>query len=354
MMKRKVSLLLTLALVLALVMVGCGGSEKPAAQAPAPADTSNSAAAPAAPSKPSGKVTKFAIGTGSTGSNFFLAGSAVSALVNEKLGGMYESSVEVTAASAGNIALLQAGEIAFGWSATDTAWEAYYGKYSYDGDVQNKIRTVCPAYSGVYMFITTPATGVNNVTDFNGKAYSCGTNGSANSTMTNRVFEMFGINATTTNLPNTEAATGLADGTLSGFTHSYPSSVLAEFETTHDSKIITLTEEQKNQFLEKYPQYLWLEIPGGVYKGLPDGGWNLGLYSMLISSVDTDEEMVYQMTKLIYENHEYWVTAYPQMAKDVSLDKISSTTIPYHAGAIRYFKEAGIDVPDELIPPECK
>lgn len=345
-MKRKLSMLIAIVLVLGSVLTGCAE--------PKQSSEASTAESQASEQQTPGKVTKFAIGTGSTGSNFFIAGSAVSALVNEKLGDKYESSVEVTAASVGNVALLQSGEIAFGWCATDTAWEAYYGKFDYEGDAQDKIRTVCPAYSGVYMFITTPSTGVNNVADFDGKSYSCGTNGSANSTMTNRVFDMFNVNASTTNLPNTEAATGLADGTLSGFTHSYPSSVLAEFETTHDSKIITLTEEQKEQFLAEYPQYLWLEIPANIYKGLPDGGWNLGLYSMLIASTDTDEEMVYEITKLIYENNEYWQTAYPQMAKDVSLDNIGSTTIPYHAGSIRYFKEAGITVPAELIPPECK
>ena len=67
-----------------------------------------------------------------------------------------------------------------------------------------------------------------------------------------------------------------------------------------------------------------------------------------------DEELIYQVVKACYENQELITSIFSQFGKEMDLKNIGYSTIPYHAGAVRYFKEAGIDVPAELIPAEFK
>jgi len=78
---------------------------------------------------------------------------------------------------------------------------------------------------------------------------------------------------------------------------------------------------------------------------IPASGVEMGTtpYPMLVSLVDTDEELVYNMTKAIFE-------LYPDFKDSVrgaegwSIDsqKVEETFVPYHEGAVKYFKEVGI------------
>jgi len=301
-----------------------------------------------------GKVTKFSIGASSPGGGFYMGASAISTVVNQELKDKFEAAVEVTGASANNAQLVQAGEIEMGMCATEVAWEAYHGKFAFEGMTCDKIRAVMPGWGGVYMFITTADTRIKTLKDFSGKAYSGGPVGSSNEIIANRVFDLFDIKVNMMNLPTSDAARALGDGTIQGFSLAHPAASVSELEATKDITLVTIGPEYEKAFKEAYPQYVWLNIPAGYYKALPDGAYSAGLYNMVISSSEQDEDFIYQVVKSVYENNDLVKTIFPQFAGECGLENIGYSTIPYHAGAIRYFKEKGIDVPDELIPPEAK
>lgn len=301
-----------------------------------------------------GNTFKFSIGAASPGGGFYMGASAVSTVVGSKLDG-YEANVEVTGASANNAMLVQAGEIQMGMCATEVAWEAYHGKFKFEGKYKcDKIRTVMPGWGGVYMFITTVDSGIKDIYGFEGKSYSGGPVGSSNEIVANRVFNLLDVKAKMMNLPTADASRSLGDGMIDGFSLAHPAAAVSELEATKEIKLLTIPEKDREKFKEAFPQYIWLEIPGGYYKALPDGAYNVGLYNLVISSVDQDEEFVYQVVKACYENRDLIKTIFPQFAKEMDPQFIHFSTIPYHAGAVRYFKEQGITIPEELIPPEMK
>ena len=301
-----------------------------------------------------GKIFKFSIGAASPGGGFYMGASAVSTVVNSKLKG-YEANVEVTGASANNAMLVQAGEIEMGMCATEVAWEAYNGKFDFEGKYKcDKIRTVMPGWGGVYMFITTADSGIKDIYGFEGKGYSGGPVGSSNEIISKRLFSLFGIKPKMMNLPTSDASRSLGDGTISGFTLAHPSAAVSELEATQALKLLAIPKEGQQKFKEAYPQYIWLEIPKGYYKALPEGGYNAGLYNLVISSSDQDEEFIYQVVKACYENRELIKTVFPQFSREMDLKFVESATIPYHRGAVKYFKEQGITLPEKLLPPEMK
>ncbi len=70
--------------------------------------------------------------------------------------------------------------------------------------------------------------------------------------------------------------------------------------------------------------------------------------------MDIDEEVVYQLTKTIFENLEYLVGVH-KAARFIQLDSaLSGLPVPLHPGALKYYRERGIEIPDSLIPPEAK
>ncbi|MEL7567111.1 MAG: TAXI family TRAP transporter solute-binding subunit [Dehalobacterium sp.] len=334
-MKKILSLVL-IALILCVAVLGCT-SEK-------------NASPPASKEK---EFKKFAIGSGSAGGGFFMGASALSSLINSVAKDRFEAVVEVTNASANNAELIQSRELELAMCSTDIAWEAYNGENVFKDFKCDKLRTVYPGWSGTYLFVTLDKN-INDITGFNGKAYSGGAAASANAALTDRLFETFNVKANITHLPNADAARSLGDGTIKGFTTSYPSPQIQELETTHDVKLIVLTDEQKAVIKEKYPQYIWTSVPAGLFKNQPNELENIGLYNLFISSSDVSEDFIYDICKIAYENRDYLKTVHAQMAMDMDTANLSKTTIPYHAGAVKYFREIGVNIPNELLPPEVK
>ena len=156
------------------------------------------------------------------------------------------------------------------------------------------------------------------------------------------------------NLPNSDASRSLGDGNIDGFSLAHPASAVSELEATKELKIITISAEDADRFKEAYPQYVWLDIPAGYYKALPDGAHSAGLYNMVVSSSDQEEDFIYRIVKSCYENRDLIKNVFPSFSEEMDLKNVNYSTIPYHAGAVKYFQEQGISLDEDLIPPEAR
>ena len=66
---------------------------------------------------------------------------------------------------------------------------------------------------------------------------------------------------------------------------------------------------------------------------------------------DIPEEDVYLITKTMYENLPFLHNIHAA-TKDMALEKaIAGLPLPLHPGALRFYEEQGIEVPDRLKPP---
>ncbi len=91
---------------------------------------------------------------------------------------------------------------------------------------------------------------------------------------------------------------------------------------------------------------------GGLYQGqLTDGEiLALGFFQFVGTHKDVDDEVVYNATKAFWENiEEVQATAFFLQAVTRET-AFTAVNVPLHPGALRYYDEAGFDVPDELRP----
>ncbi|MEM1313628.1 MAG: TAXI family TRAP transporter solute-binding subunit, partial [Pseudomonadota bacterium] len=69
----------------------------------------------------------------------------------------------------------------------------------------------------------------------------------------------------------------------------------------------------------------------------------------LATHADLPEEHVYQITKTIYENLPFLQAIHPA-TKAMAVEKaIAGLPVPLHPGAVRFYQEAGLDIPARLI-----
>ena len=96
---------------------------------------------------------------------------------------------------------------------------------------------------------------------------------------------------------------------------------------------------------------LWTRyvIPKGTYPGQAADIKTIAQPNFLAVRGDVDEEFVYLLTKTLYENLPF-LQAIHKATKAMSIDRaLAGLPMPLHPGAARYYKEAGLQVPDSLI-----
>jgi TRAP transporter TAXI family solute receptor len=134
---------------------------------------------------------------------------------------------------------------------------------------------------------------------------------------------------------------GSADAAFLG--GAVPTSSISQAATTFDVRFLTFDESSRQKLIEKYPFFHSATIPAGTYKGLDEDFLGLNVGSMhLITSAAEDEELIYQVTKTIWEHRDEIADQHPAGKAINPANVARNTGIDYHPGAIRFYEEAGI------------
>ncbi len=99
---------------------------------------------------------------------------------------------------------------------------------------------------------------------------------------------------------------------------------------------------------EAMPTVFPMSIPAGTYPGQDASVRTFGQNNILVTSSQIDKQVIYELTKTLYASIDYMTKIHPACAQ-LSLDRaFSSLKIPLHPGAVQYYRERNLRVPDEL------
>jgi TRAP transporter TAXI family solute receptor len=345
--KKGLAILLAGLFVAGFAFAGGGGERSAAAPA-----ASSSGGIPIPPSP-----LKYSMAGGSVGGNFYLMGGGLAQTINKHLPQYFLVTSETTGGGAANAGMIQNGEAEFGIVMTSSLFEAQQGEVKWTNGVKHdKLRGAAALYPSWITIYTLRSSGIKTLQDFNGRIVGLGSKGMA----MDSIFRQFledqkivpkqihndGHGATATALGN-----GIIDAAL---LFSYPPfAAIAELESTKDLYFVPLSAQEQKALTDKYSFYVADVMPAGSYKGTTQDVPGVSEWNMMVTSSDVPEDMVYLAVKALFENQADMIAVHPS-AKFMTARNNLNFNIPLHAGAIRYMKEVGIDVPAQLIPPEYK
>ena len=121
-----------------------------------------------------------------------------------------------------------------------------------------------------------------------------------------------------------------------------PSEVVTETTSTNEAVILNTYEAAEAAgFFEEYPFYSRYVIPAGTFSGVDEDVETFRDAGLWVISADTDEELVYQMTKAVYDQVGLYFMQEPtngvasEMGPDTALVGVQT---PLHPGAARYWE----------------
>ena len=132
-----------------------------------------------------------------------------------------------------------------------------------------------------------------------------------------------------------------------------PAPFMMELEASHAVHLIPLTKKEMDTVLAKQPYWSAGVIKKGTYKSTTEDVDAVAFWNVAITSKRLSEDTVYTLTKAGFEAQAQLANAVRDI-EHMKPEDILKSTIPLHKGAIRYYRERGIQIPDRLIPPEAK
>jgi len=293
------------------------------------------------------------IGTGGTGGVYYPYGGGVAEIWTQYVDGV-KAVAEVTGASVENTRLCHKGETLFGEIMSDVAYQAYHGVGKFDGQPQ-KIKGMFVMYPNVFHMVAMKDEGIDNVTGVKGKKVSVGAPASGTEFMAQLVLEE-ALNAPYSSfdvfrLSFTESANALKDGTIDVgiWAVAPPTSSIMDLATTHNVEVVPFTRDQIRKVTEKFPYYSAYSLPADTYRGQAKEVLTPSVWNTFICNADIDEEMVYKLTKAVFEHQDYLINIHPFAKNTTPENAIQHSVIPLHPGAIKYLKEKGLTIPDKLM-----
>jgi TRAP transporter TAXI family solute receptor len=311
-------------------------------------------------------VRQYILGTATTGGTYYPVGVALATLTKVKLEpteGIAMSAIS-SAGSGENVKLLRENQAQFAilqglfgaWAAKGT------GMLEAEGP-QPHLRSISMLWVNVEHFVATndmvDSGTVADLEAFNGAPFSIGAHNSGTEGSGRTILQGLGIDPEqefdVVYMGYTPTAEALQNGTVKGanLPGGVPVSAVAQAfaATSGNLAILNFTEEQVAQANSEFELWTPYEIPAGTYPGQDEPVTTIAQPNFLAVRDDIPEDDVYLITKTMYENLPFLQNIHAA-TKDMALEKaIAGLPVPLHPGALRFYEEQGIEVPDRLKPP---
>jgi len=307
-------------------------------------------------------ATKFVtIGTGGVTGVYYPTGGAIGRIVNQKKD---EYGIRVTVESTGgsvfNVNAVMSGDLEFGIVQSDRQYQAINGLAEWqEKGKQEKLRAICSFHPESITLVASVESGIATIEDLKGKVVNIGNPGSGQRQNSIDALNAAGINYETDlqaeGLGAAEAPKMLQDGRIDAFfyTVGHPSGAITE-ATSGRAKVRFIAVEGPglDELIAANPYYAKAYVPVKLYpqaentEDVP----TFGVKATFVTSADVPDDVVYAITKEVFDNLEDFKQLHPAYAVLTKENMLEGLSAPIHPGALKYYKEAGLDslIPDAL------
>ena len=289
------------------------------------------------------------IGTGGVTGVYYPTGGAICRMVNkQKKKTGIRCSVESTGGSVYNVNTIHQGELDFGISQSDTAYQAYNGIGKFKGKAIKELRSTMAIYPELLSFVVAKRSGIKTLMDVKGKRVNIDTPGSGTRMTTEIVLKAFGIKHSDLKqideLSSSEGPTLLKDDHVDGYfaVFGHPTANIKDAANSVDIDLIPIEGKPVDMLVKKYPYYAKGVISGTFYKGVTHDTPSIGVKAVLVTSAKTSDKVVYTVVKTILDNFAAFKKLHPAYKTITKKSLLDGLSIPQHPGAVKAFKEAGI------------
>ena len=290
----------------------------------------------------------FRIGTGGTAGTYYPVGGMIANAVS--VPGKIAATAQSSAGSVANVNAVMSGAAESGFSQADVATWAYTGTGVWQGRPAVKgLRLIANLYPESVHIVARKGSGIKTVADLKGKRVALDEPGSGTLINARTILAAYGLKDSDLKpeyiKPN-QAGDKMKDGALDAFffTGGAPAGAIAELAASGAGiEIVAITGAQADALRKGSGFFAPDTIPAGTYKGVGEVS-TLAVGAQWVTSDKADANLVYEIVKKLYSaDGQKAMGAGHAKGKYITKENaVKGAGIPFHPGAERFYKEAGV------------
>jgi TRAP transporter TAXI family solute receptor len=257
--------------------------------------------------------------------------------------------VLATAGTTSNYLPMSRGELDLAGATTSGDWYAMHGMYF----AKEKVTNFCnlmPATKGFNQAFTYADSPIKGWKDFEGKRIHIGARASPTSIIVEEILKVLNVKPRYIYSTPQEAVDMVKDRRVDGMIYGVgaPWAALMDIATSVKVKFIPMTQEEMKKVHAALPYQVPDVIPAKTYGFQTEDVPTVQGIQTINVRPGLPDELVYKLTKVIWEHWDEVVKASPP-AKWVKPQDMLYMVAPIHPGAARYYREIGVNIPEKMI-----
>lgn len=289
------------------------------------------------------------IATAGSGGNYYRLGAGMASLWNEKVPGV-QASIQATKGSPHNMELLADGEVEIAFVTASVADAAYRNEGQWAEKPKGryaKIQHISVVYPNPMWFVAMDGAGpISSLRDLKGKRVSVGMLGSQGESEWRRIMGIIGFTYDDIRPEYTvhqEAIDQTRNRQIDAvvWPDAVGSASITQILDTGRARLIDLDEDVIAKVTEGSLDYPYT-LPAGSMPGQDKPMRTWASSAVLLARADVPADLVYRLTKAMYENRDYLVNVHPIANYMVPEEALAAQIGDVHPGAARFYREIGV------------
>ena len=211
------------------------------------------------------------------------------------------------------------------------------------------MRALFPMYDNPFQAVVLQRSGITTFAQLDNKRVGVGPRAANAGTYAPVIFKIVGISANLSYGSYNDMATELLVGDIDAVvTISAPLPAIQDVDAKESLRFLDLSPEQMAAIRKALPEFGPAKIAGGAYRLLDRDHVTIAVPNFVIGRADLPDDLVYQLVKAVFANQPRLVKATSMASETLPQNAVKDTFLPFHPGAVRYYREIGISIPDAL------
>lgn len=290
---------------------------------------------------------KLTYATGGTSGTYYGFSGVIANVLNEKLKGTMNITVESTGASKANIQMLDSGDADIAIVQNDVMYYAYTATDLFAGENPiTDFSAVCSCYPEYVQILA--KSDITSIDQLAGKNVSVGDAGSGTEFNAKQILGAYGLSFDDIKVSNqsfADSADSLKNGTIDAafVVAGYPTTAVTELATNFNFNLLAVDDAHAQKLQSEYGFYYYGVIPGGTYSCVAEDVPAVAVMATIVASNKVSEDVIYAFVKGLFDYKDD-ITAGHVKGNELDLNTaISGVSIPWHAGAAKFYTEKGLD-----------
>jgi TRAP transporter TAXI family solute receptor len=294
---------------------------------------------------------RLSLGTASVGGTYYVYGETAARILSEKT--KLQVTPYQTQGPNQNIVMVDEKKLELGMVTMGVALQGIQGSGAWThGKKYENIRALFPMYEMTLQCLALEKSGITSFKQLEGKTVGTGPKAGTPGTYFPLIFDALGMKVQARNGQSADMGNQLNDGVIDAFCFGagMPIPVFSDLDAAQQVAFFTWTDSEIAAIRKALPEFSEARIPKGIYRQQPVEQKTVGLFNFAIANKVMPDDVAYLVTKTILENNAAMVRGHPAAKETIAANAVRNAFLPFHPGAVRYYKEKSIKLDPGALP----